>query len=437
MPTELIMPSLGFDMTEGKVARWLKQEGDRIEKGQVIAEIETEKATVEIEATVSGILRKIAVQAGETVAVGTVIGIIAGEDERPAEAQKARAPSPPPAPSPGEEGRQKPGERRQEAGERRQESEDRRQKAGERREEPVETREEPEEAEEGPPERRIKASPVARKKAEEAGIDLARIAGSGPGGRIMERDVQAAVEAGPSPEKPAAEAEPPEGEAVPLNRMRRAIARRMAESKANAPHFYVTVEVNMDEALKIRNQLSELAPDAEKISVNDLIVAAAARALKRFPNLNASYRDGSLLKRSRINIGIAVALEDGLTPPVLRDADRKTLQEIAAESKALGERARAGRLRSDDLGSGTFTISNLGMFDVDEFIAIINPPEAAILAVGAVTRRPVATDGEVRIAAVMKATLSVDHRVADGAEAGRFMQALKKLLENPLHLVAG
>ena len=437
MPTELIMPSLGFDMTEGKVARWLKQEGDRIEKGQVIAEIETEKATVEIEATVSGILRKITVQAGETVAVGTVIGIIAGEDERPAEAPKPRAPSPPPAPSPGEEGRQKPGERRQEAGERRQESEDRRQKAGERREEPVETREEPEEAEEGPPERRIKASPVARKKAEEAGIDLARIAGSGPGGRIMERDVQAAVEAGPSREEPAAEAEPPEGEAVPLNRMRRAIARRMAESKANAPHFYVTVEVNMDEALKIRNQLSELAPDAEKISVNDLIVAAAARALKRFPNLNASYRDGSLLKRSRINIGIAVALEDGLIPPVLRDADRKTLQEIAAESKALGERARAGRLRSDDLGSGTFTISNLGMFDVDEFLAIINPPEAAILAVGAVTRRPVATDGEVRIAAMMKATLSVDHRVADGAEAGRFMQALKKLLENPLHLVAG
>ena len=428
MPTELIMPSLGFDMTEGKVARWLKQEGDRIEKGQVIAEIETEKATVEIEATVSGILRKIAVQAGETVAVGTVIGIIAGEDERPAEAQKARAPSPPPAPSAGE-GRQRPGERRQEA-------EDERQKAEERREGAGKRREGPEEAEEGPPERRIKASPVARKMAEEAGIDLARITGSGPGGRIMERDVQAAVEAGPSREEPAP-AEPPEGEVVPLNRMRRAIARRMAESKANAPHFYVTVEVNMDEALKIRNQLNELAPDAEKISVNDLIVAAAARALKRFPNLNASYRDGSLLKRSRINIGIAVALENGLIPPVLRDADRKTLKEIAAESKALGERARAGRLRSDDLGSGTFTISNLGMFDVDEFIAIINPPEAAILAVGAVTRRPVATDGEVRIAAMMKATLSVDHRVADGAEAGRFMQALKKLLENPLHLVAG
>jgi pyruvate dehydrogenase E2 component (dihydrolipoamide acetyltransferase) len=428
VPTELIMPSLGFDMTEGKVARWLKQEGDRIEKGQVIAEIETEKATVEIEATVSGILRKIAVQAGETVAVGTVIGIIAGEDERPAEAQKARAPSPPPAPSAGE-GRQRPGERRQEA-------EDERQKAEERREGAGKRREEPEEAEEGPPERRIKASPVARKMAEEAGIDLARITGSGPGGRIMERDVQAAVEAGPSREEPAP-AEPPEGEVVPLNRMRRAIARRMAESKANAPHFYVTVEVNMDEALKIRNQLNELAPDAEKISLNDLIVAAAARALKRFPNLNASYRDGSLAKRSRINIGIAVALENGLIPPVLRDADRKTLKEIAAESKALGERARAGRLRSDDLGSGTFTISNLGMFGVDEFIAIINPPEAAILAVGAVTQRPVAADGEVRIAAVMKATLSVDHRVSDGAEAGRFMQALRKLLENPVHLVAG
>jgi pyruvate dehydrogenase E2 component (dihydrolipoamide acetyltransferase) len=221
-----------------------------------------------------------------------------------------------------------------------------------------------------------------------------------------------------------------------MSRMRKAIARRMAESKAKAPHFYVTVDVNMDEAMKMREQLNRIAPESEKISVNDLIVAAAARTLARVPDMNATYRGETLEKHSRIDIGIAVALPDGLIPPVLRSADRKTLRQIAAGSKELSERARAGRLRSEDLGSGTFTISNLGMFDVEEFIAIINPPEAAILAVGAVTPRPIAAGGEVRIASMMKATLSVDHRVADGAQAGRFMQELKKLLENPVNLLA-
>jgi len=218
--------------------------------------------------------------------------------------------------------------------------------------------------------------------------------------------------------------------------MRQAIARRMAQSKATAPHFYVTVDVNMDEAMKVREQLNAVVPEEEKVSVNDLVVAAAARTLTRFRMLNASYREGGLEVHPRINIGIAVALEEGLISPVLRDADSKPLRTIAAESKALFERARAGRLRADDLGSGTFTVSNLGMFEVEQFVAIINPPEAAILAVGAVTRRPVAAGGEVRIASTVKATLSVDHRVADGAQAARFMQALKKLLENPVNLVA-
>jgi pyruvate dehydrogenase E2 component (dihydrolipoamide acetyltransferase) len=219
--------------------------------------------------------------------------------------------------------------------------------------------------------------------------------------------------------------------------MRQTIARRMAESKAKAPHFYVTVEINMDEAMKMREQMNRPAPEAERISVNDVIVAATARTLARFPALNASYREGSLEMHSQVNIGIAVALEDGLIPPVLRGADKKTLRTIAAESRALTERARANKLRSDDLGGGTFTVSNLGMFDVDEFIAIINPPEAAILAAGAVTPRPVAVGGEVRIASIMKATLSVDHRVADGTHAGRFMQEFKKLLENPVSLLIG
>ena len=393
MATNVIMPSLGFDMTEGRLARWLKNEGDPVEKGQAIAEIETEKATVEIEAAASGILARTIVQAGETVPVGTVIGVIVETGEEVVSVPAPPAP-PPPAPFP-------------EAGEG-----------------------------DAPSEARVKASPVARRMAEEAGLDLSRIKETGPGGRVLERDVQAAIAARFAPEPHGVPAGPPPGETVPLSRMRQTIARRMTESKKMAPHFYVTVEINMDEAMKMRDQLNSLAPETERISVNDLIVAAAARTLARFPALNASYREGNLEMHSQVNIGIAVALEDGLIPPVLRDADKKTLRKIAAESRALTERARTNKLRSDDLGGGTFTVSNLGMFDVDEFIAIINPPEAAILAVGAVTRRPVAAAGEVRIASLLKTTLSVDHRVADGAQAGRFMQEFKKLLENPVNLLA-
>ncbi|HAM32217.1 MAG TPA: pyruvate dehydrogenase complex dihydrolipoamide acetyltransferase [Deltaproteobacteria bacterium] len=392
MSTDVIMPALGFDMTEGLLARWLKNEGDPVEKGQAIAEIETEKATVEIEAAAAGILARIIVRAGETVPVGTVIGVIAEAGEK-----VAAAPAPPearpPAPAP-------------DAG-----------KAA-------------------PSGARVKASPVARKMAEDAGLDLSRVKGTGPDGRVLERDVQAAIAARSAPKPPGVPAGPPPGATAPLSRMRRTIARRMTESKTTAPHFYVTVEIDMDEAMKVREQLNRLAPEAERISVNDMIVAAAARTLARFPALNASYRDDSLEMHSRINIGIAVALEDGLIPTVLRDADKKTLRSIAAESRGLAERARANKLRSDDLGGGTFTVSNLGMFDVDEFIAIINPPEAAILAVGAVTRRPVAVAGEIGIASLVKTTLSVDHRVADGAQAGRFLQEFKKLLENPVNLLA-
>jgi pyruvate dehydrogenase E2 component (dihydrolipoamide acetyltransferase) len=398
--TNVILPSLGFDMTEGLLARWLMNEGDPVAKGQAIAEIETEKATVEIEAAAAGILARIIVRAGETVPVGTLIGVIAEAGEEVA-AGSAPTPAPPPsAPVP--------------------------------------------EAGEGaaPSVARVKASPVARKMAEEAGLDLSRIKGSGPGGRVVERDVQEAIGAGTAPVPPAAPAPPavPTGPApgasVPLSRMRKTIARRMTESKATAPHFYVTVEINMDEAMRVREQLNALAQEAERISVTDLVVAAAARTLARFPVMNASYRGDNLEMHSQVNIGIAVALEDGLIPTVLRDADKKPLKRIAAESRALAERARTNKLRTNDLGGGTFTVSNLGMFDVDEFIAIINPPEAAILAVGAVTRRPFAAAGEIRIASLMKTTLSVDHRAADGAQAGRFMQEFKKLLENPVNLLA-
>jgi len=401
VPTNVILPSLGFDMTEGLLARWLMNEGDPVAKGQAIAEIETEKATVEIEAAAAGILARIIVRAGETVPVGTLIGVIAEAGEEVA-AGSAPAPAAPPLPAPVPE-------------------------AGEGA---------------APSVARVKASPVARKMAEEAGLDLSRIKGSGPGGRVVERDVQEAIGAGAAPVPPAAPAPPavPTGPApgatVPLSRMRKTIARRMTESKATAPHFYITVEINMDEAMRVREQLNALAQEAERISVTDLVVAAAARTLARFPVMNASYRGDNLEMHSQVNIGIAVALEDGLIPTVLRDADKKPLKRIAAESRALAERARTNKLRTDDLGGGTFTVSNLGMFDVDEFIAIINPPEAAILAVGAVTRRPFAAAGEVRIASLMKTTLSVDHRAADGAQAGRFMQEFKKLLENPVNLLA-
>ena len=430
MATNVIMPSLGFDMTEGRLSRWLKNEGEQVAKGQAIAEIETEKATVEIEAAVSGILARIVVQAGRTVPVGAVIGVIAEPGEEvaempappapaPAKAGEEVAPAPPPsAPAPPVPPPPAPPEPTKEA-------------VGEA----------------APPGARVKASPVARKMAEEVGLDISRIEGTGPGGRVVERDVQAAIASGRAPSPPGAQpgappASPPgapptpaPGATVALSRMRQTIARRMAESKAKAPHFYVTVEINMDDAMKMREQLNRLAPEAERISVNDLIVAAAARALARFPALNASYRDGGLEMHSQVNIGIAVALEDGLIPPVLRGADKKTLKTIAAESRAMAERARANKLRTDDLGGGTFTISNLGMFEVDEFLAIINPPEAAILATGAVTSRPIAAGGEIRIASLMKATLSVDHRVADGAQAGRFLQEFKKLLENPVSLL--
>ncbi len=403
MATNVILPSLGFDMVEGTLSRWLRNEGDRVEKGEAIAEIETEKATVEIEAAISGVLTKIVVEAGKTVPVGTVIGRIAEPGETveaapaPAAPPQAPIPSPPPTVVPS---------------------------GAEKKEIPPK-----------PAEERVKSSPVARRMAHEAGIDLASIRGTGPDGRVMERDVRAAMETKLPPSERPREAGPPPGGTVPLSRMRQAIARRMTESKSTAPHFYVTVEIAMDEAMNVREQLNRFAPDEGKISVNDLIISAAARALTRFPSLNASYRDGSLEIHPRIDIGIVVALEDGLILPVLRGADKKPLKTIASEARALSERAREGKLRSDDVGSGTFTISNLGMYEVDEFIAIINPPEAAILAVGAVAPRPVAAGGEVRISLRMKATLSVDHRVADGAQAGRFLQEVRKRLENPVTLL--
>jgi pyruvate dehydrogenase E2 component (dihydrolipoamide acetyltransferase) len=416
MATNVIMPSLGFDMTAGKLARWLKNEGEPVKKGEAIAEVETEKATVEIEAFGSGILQKILVHAGETVPVNTPIGIIAEPGER-IEATAAA-----PAPAPG--------------------------KAAEAAQPSVATH--PDDDQENG---RVKASPIARRMAQAAGIDLRTLEGSGPSGRIMEKDVQAAISqkqaaplsVAPRPEgersggqlAPApmpAPAAAPAGQ-VPLSRMRQTIANRMTQSKTTTPHFYETVEINMGDALKMREQLNNLASDVERVSINDLILAATARILAKFPTFNASYRGDKLEVHANINIGVAIAVEEGLLTLTLPDADKKSLKQIAVETKGMGERARTNKLHPEDLGQSTFTVSNLGMFGVDEFAAIINPPEAAILAVGAATKRAVVIHDEIRIAPVMKVTLAVDHRVADGAQAARFLQELKKLLENPVNLL--
>ncbi len=426
MPTNVIMPSLGFDMTQGKLARWLKNEGDSVNKGEAIAEVETEKATVEIEAFASGVLQKIVVPAGETVPVNTTIGVIAEPGEM------VEAPTAFPT-APVKENKE----------------------TGEPTAQPTSAAPVASSAP-APENGRLKVSPIARRMADEAGIDLHALRGSGPGGRIMEKDVKAAIVqkqtarpapvAVPAPSQapvpvPASVVAPapsvvPGGE-VALSRMRQTIAQRMTQSKTTVPHFYVTVEVNMADAMKMREQLNALASDAEKISVNDLIVAAVARILAKSPNFNASYRGDKLELHANINVGIAVAVEEGLLTPTLPDADKKSLKQIAAETKGMSERARTNRLRPEDLTPSTFTVSNLGMFGVDEFAAIINPPEAAILAVGAVVKRAVVIGDELKIAPTMKATLSVDHRVADGAQAGRVLQEFKKLLENPVNLLLG
>jgi pyruvate dehydrogenase E2 component (dihydrolipoamide acetyltransferase) len=402
MVTEVVMPKMGYDMTEGTIVRWRKQEGDEVKRGDIIAEVETSKVTVEVEAYSSGILRKILVPEGRTVPVGEVVAIIADRDE----------------PIPGVAEKAAPRERAPQA---------------------VKEAPTPVGAEEEAP--RIPASPIARRMAREQGLDLRQVTGTGPGGRIIKEDIEAfltkrpAEAPRPAPAPVAAAPHEIPYEERELSRLRQTIARRMAESKRVAPHFYVTSEIDMTEALKLRQGLNAIGEGA-KISVTDMLVKAAAKTLQEFPEVNASFAEGKIRVYRRINIGIAVALDQGLVTPVLPDCDKKPLIQIAREAKELVERARTGRMRPEDLTPGTFTISNLGMFDVDEFVAVINPPEAAVLAVGSVIPRPVVVGGEVRVADRMRVTLSADHRVIDGAVAARFLQRYKVFLEQPLHLVS-
>lgn len=425
----VIMPKLGFDMAEGTLVRWVIAEGSSVEKGSVLAEIETDKATVEVESTFTGIVRRHLVEEGSVVPVNTPIAVIGEEDEVidlgsllgagvPAEAQKPVLEIPvtqtPPQPE-----LKKPAV-----------------SDSSMVSKPEIT------TEEGQFPGGVKATPLARRIAEERGVDLNKVKGSGPQGRIQRVDIESYTEV-----PIASESQPltsgvmmssaiPADRHVSLSRLRSAIGRRMVQAKQTVPHFYITYEYDVADLIRLRAQVNSLVSEDQKISVNDFVIKAVALALREFPNLNASIDEGKneVIQHGHVNVGIAVAVENGLLTVVCRDADLKSIRQIAREVRNLVMRARDGKVKPDDIEGSTFSISNLGMFAVDNFIAIINPPEAAILAVGSAQEVPVMRDGEVKAGLRMKATISVDHRVSDGAEAARFMQALAKYLEEPLRL---
>ena len=416
------MPKLGFDMAEGTLVRWVIQVGQPVQKGAVLAEIETDKATVEVESAFEGIVAQHLVEAGSVVPVGTPIAIIAAPGEQVAASVAPTAAAPAAvetAPAP----------------------------AGTAATAIVV----PAEAAEGHLPGGIKASPLARRMATEMHINIGQVPGSGSGGRVTRKDLQAflsapgaasAVQAAPSapvPERAPVSAPAPAplaaDQSLPLNRLRAAIGRRMTESKQQVPHFYVTHAYDVEALLALRKQVNSLLADDEKVSVNDFIVKAAALALRQFPNLNAALKGDQVVRYAAVNVGVAVAVEGGLLTVVCREADRKSLRQISSEVRGMAAKARDGKVRPDDIEGSTFSISNLGMFDVEHFLAIINPPEAAILAVGSAQETPVVKNGQVVPGWRMKATISVDHRVSDGVEAARFLQALAPYIEQPLRLM--
>src|SRR5215470_13856160 len=429
MPIEILMPALSPTMTEGNVTKWVKKEGDEVHSGDVLAEIETDKATMEFEAVDDGRLGKILVPEGaEGIKVNQPIALLLSEGEDASALQDFAAPAPAaqsPAPRPPEAA---PAQAAPSA---------------------------PLPAAKG--NGRISASPLARRMAQQAGLDLTALTGSGPQGRIVKADIEAALSAAPprareptptqtvpvaAPAAPgvltkervlALAGNPPYTER-PLTAMRRVIARRLAESKQTVPHFYLTVDCEIDELLKVRAELNSKS-DAYRISVNDFVIRAAALALRQVPAANASWSDEAILLWDTVDVAVAVALDDGLITPIVKMADRKGLAAIANETNDLVARARAGKLKLEEFQGGTFSISNLGMYGVREFAAVINPPHGGILAVGAGEQRPVAKNGALTVATVMSCTLSCDHRAVDGAVGAQFLAAFKKLVEDPLMML--
>jgi pyruvate dehydrogenase E2 component (dihydrolipoamide acetyltransferase) len=450
MATEIVMPRLSDTMDRGTVAKWNKQTGDRVKRGEVLLEIETDKANMDLESYADGILARIMVKEGETAEVGAPIGLVAKDEAEleqlqgdvgaglvPAQdagpAQTARpagtvsgdvgAGLVPAQDAPPTQTARPAGTVSRDVG------------AG-----LVPAQDAPAAQFAAAPSpdgaTRVKASPLARRIAEQRGLDLARIPGTGPGGRIVRDDVESFTPPQPTPpySAPSLVSQPlaaSSDEEIQLSRMQLTVGRRLSESIFTAPHFYVTAEIDMTHAVRMRTQINEAEPEL-KVSFNDLVVKAAAVSLRKFPQVNASLQDGKLIRHGRVNIGIAVDLPGGLIVPVMKDVDRKGLREITTEAKALVAAAREAKLKPDNFEGGTFTVSNLGMFGVDQFTAIINPPESAILAVGAIQEKPVVVKGEVVIRSRIRVTLSCDHRVIYGADAAGFLAEMRRTLEHPV-----
>jgi pyruvate dehydrogenase E2 component (dihydrolipoamide acetyltransferase) len=446
--SEVNMPRLSDTMQEGTIAHWLKKPGDAIKKGDTLAEIETDKATMDLEAFDAGVLEQILVQEGETVPIGQAVAII-GSGASVQQGQPVSVAGR----SDNEQG-QRANSRVEPAGEAQISSSPA----------PAESAQSASSSElqaqpvtDGNIDGRIKASPLARRMAEEHHIDLARVHGTGINGRIVRDDIEDLLEqqpqaaqaaptpaaAAPSqPQQPETEAVaaqatmPPDAEVTPLSRVQTIIARRLTEAKQSIPHFYVSAEIDMTETLIMRQTFNASAGEGGmKVTVNDLIVKASALALEKFPEVNSSFKDGQFVRHKHINIGIAVDVPSGLVVPVIRDANIKGVRSIARESKALIEKARINKLAPTDLEEGTFSVSNLGMMDVTEFIAVINPPQAAILAVASTRKQFVPVDGQPVIRDLMTVTLSADHRILYGAAVARFLQEVKRLLQNPYSLL--
>jgi pyruvate dehydrogenase E2 component (dihydrolipoamide acetyltransferase) len=445
---DVVMPRLSDSMEEGTILQWLKQVGDEIAVGDELVEIETDKANMAYESDLSGTLTEILAQEGETLPIGTPIAVIGDPDEGPA----ARAAGPvgagdpppppvakassgvgPPTPPPAAQASETAAEG------------------------PTAAINAPAEA--SPPStqadgERLRASPLAKRLAREAGLDLSDLSGSGPGGRIVKADVESAASSAggggvggvedvnlarsappTAPSGPAVETAKGEVRVEELSKLQATVARRMAESKATAPHFYLEAEIDMSRAVEARGKVKEIAaPDLIVPSFNDMVVKASALALREHPRANGAYRDGRFELYSRVNVGIAVAADDALVVPTLFDADRKGLWQIGTEARELSQRVRDGRITPPELSGATFTVSNLGMYGIDAFAAVINPPQAAILAIGAIRERPVVREGEIVTAHMMRVNLACDHRILYGAEGAQFLDRIRELLEEPFSL---
>ncbi len=435
------MPKLGFDMAEGTLVRWVKAEGESVNKGDVIAEIETDKATVEVESTHGGVMFRHVVEEETTLPVNAPIAVIANDGEEPSEDEIESLVS---------AAGGKPKKKKAESAKEEKGSKEEPEAKAKKESEPAEPAEKEEESGVTPA-GGVRSSPLARRIAEDKDVNLKKVEGSGPRGRIVKQDIEEYLETmreeGREEEAEAvgkalqtvagfAPSEVPEDEVLEMSRLRQAIGRRMQDSNQNFPHFYLTRSYRTGALMSLRKELNQLLPESDKLSVNDFIIKAVALALRQYPNLNASIEDEKHIRRhGHVNIGVAVAVEGGLMTVVVSDADQKPLRLIAREVREMAGRARDGKVKNEDIQGSTFSISNLGMFEIDDFAAIINPPEAAILAVGVVQKVPVVEGGELKVGSRMKATISADHRVTDGAEAAEFMQVLANYLEEPMRLL--